>query len=232
MSGTLAKPKVTHDIIECIARHIDDSLTWCRFAQVSRKTKQVTDRLLIKLENKGKYRSEYHTIPGLPHGLTHGSGKIWNCNDRLIESHTNKDGQLHGKRYRWDHLGRPICAFTYKNGVRVGRQETWTYHGKNKRDERCCQVEIFSGTKPNRCLSQKIYVTRRQPGSPIMEFNWVSCGQAHEKYDDQYYPRPNLRADSNSIKSMLVTVWAFLAGGILSLEIMWVILSRYQNSIT
>ena len=56
------------DILTMVAQQIDDSVTWCRFAQVSRVCKQIIDKLLVIKKEKGTVG--YCLPNGKPHGLT------------------------------------------------------------------------------------------------------------------------------------------------------------------
>lgn len=119
-------------LAELIFSHVDDSVTWCRLAQVSKRFNKVSKRKLIQKEVFSYGKKEIYTIlpaNGLCHGVYQVIEKV-HTNAYLQVKCTNKNGQQHGLYQAWFNNGQLFIEKNYVDGQKYGRCRIWYYTGQ------------------------------------------------------------------------------------------------------
>ena len=125
----ISRPFNKHELT-LIAQQIDDSLTWCRFAQVSRMCKEITDKLLVK--KSGNYECN-DTVEWfeLPNGEYHGTCQQFSeTTGQLVRERKFKDGKDHGFYRKWHSNGQLVLEYNYKDGKEHGFHRKWHSNGQ------------------------------------------------------------------------------------------------------
>lgn len=116
-------------LAELIVPHtLDDTRTFCRLAQVSKRFKQVTNRMLIRKERWIHLKTIWTELPGS--GKKHGLFRCW-YPDGQLEYETNYvHNRIQGFSRGWYRAGNPQSIWFYNDNVPHGTCCGWYQDGK------------------------------------------------------------------------------------------------------
>lgn len=112
-------------LAELIFQHVEDSVTWCRLAQVSKRFNKAAERKLIKIKEGPQIVST-----SLPNGYKHGKEIIYYSHGKISFLTYYKSDKKHGTchsmyaddTFHWEH--------NYQNGEMHGTVRGWYLHGR------------------------------------------------------------------------------------------------------
>ncbi len=117
----------TQDFADLLFQHINDSVTWCRMQQVSKKFNRAGKRKLIQVQSTGDDYEETYTT--LPNGVRHGIRRGRDFRGQLLLECCYRDGRKHGQCLRWHKNGQMWDSRGYLNGYENGTSKEWDPSG-------------------------------------------------------------------------------------------------------
>lgn len=134
---------VCPNFAELIFQHVDDSVTWCRLAQVNKQFNKVSKQLLVRridvLNDDSKV--VWHELPairsqpGCVPGLSNAKHGLWqtfkpngndNCDSEGYYLNNMQTGMWWYKSHKWGEL----LTMNYLNGHRHGLERTYNREGR------------------------------------------------------------------------------------------------------
>lgn len=128
------------DVARLIAKNITDSLSYTRFAQVCRSSRDVCKELLLGTVHGYPAIGHLPSDPSKKHGYFeirtwstiskrgyykdnhyHGTIKSYE-NSSLVDSSEYSNGELHGTQYKYSQNGTLVYKCEYKNGKKHGKE--------------------------------------------------------------------------------------------------------------
>lgn len=121
-------------LAELIFQHVEDSVTWCRLAQVSKRFNKVAERKLIRKQTQQSVVipestafSEWTELPA--NGQKHGFYRELFVDRKTSYEYTIKNNAPHGTVRSWFGDGNLQYVISYRNGKNHGNYNEWNRDG-------------------------------------------------------------------------------------------------------
>lgn len=124
-----------NDLAILIIPHtLDDTRTFCRLSQVSKRFNQVSKKMLI--QKKGVTQDGNYVWMELPNGQRHGLCRVWYLFGQLYYEYNTIHNIYHGLYRGWFPNGQLMLEMNYQNGRRHGIERVWDSNGQLVSDKR------------------------------------------------------------------------------------------------